>query len=234
MGNNYLLGYKGILNPYTVKRNLRSWTSRLIALLSIGVSVFLFCCKETAQIVDLLNKVVDVLLGILPDLLGFCIGGYAILVAMNNLEKMPAMLKKQEKSDLSYYVNLSADFAMALLIMSILLLCAFLMRFIIDMEIPAINDNVSKIVNLLVLSLLLWAGVLAIIMIMGTVANIFSTSFILQAIAKINNEAEEEKLKENRSKDSDNFTEEIDYVIKTWFGTYMVKKIIKKRNDRSN
>lgn len=226
MGNNYLLGYKGILNPYTVKRNLRSWTSRLIALLSIGVSVFLFCCKETAQIEDLLNKVVDVLLGSLPDLLGFCIGGYAILVAMNNLEKMPAVLKKQEKSDLSYYVNLSADFAMTLLIMSILLLCAFLMRFIIDLEIPAINDTVGKIVNLSVLSLLLWAGVLVIIMIMGTVANIFSTSIILQAVAKVTNEAEEKRIRED--KDTDDNAEEIDYRIKTWFGTYTVKKIIKK------
>lgn len=226
MGNNYLLGYKGILNRYTVKRNLILWPSWMIALLSIGVSIYLFFFKENKQIEDLLNKVVDVLLGSLPDLLGFCIGGYAILVAMNNLEKMPAVLKKQEKSDLSYYVNLSADFAMTLLIMSILLLCAFLMRFIIDLEIPAINDTVGKIVNLSVLSLLLWAGVLVIIMIMGTVANIFSTSIILQAVAKVTNEAEEKRIREN--KDTDNNAEEIDYEIKTWFGTYTVKKIIKK------
>ncbi len=227
MSNNYLLGYKGILNRYTVKRNLRSWTSRLIALLSIGVSVYLFLSKETNQIADLLNKVVDVLLGSLPDLLGFCIGGYAILVAMNNLEKMPAVLKKQEKSDLSYYVNLSADFAMTLLIMSILLLCAFLMNFILDLEIPAVNDTMGKIVNLSVLSLLLWAGVLVIIMIMGTVANIFSTSIILQAVAKVNSEEEKRKL-ENQGNDTDNVLEEIDYEIKTWFGTYTVKKTIKK------
>lgn len=226
MGNNYLLGYKGILNRYTVKRNLILWPSWMIALLSIGVSIYLFFFKENKQIEDLLNKVVDVLLGSLPDLLGFCIGGYAILVAMNNLEKMPAVLKKQEKSDLSYYVNLSADFAMTLLIMSILLLCAFLMRFIIDLEIPAINDTVGKIVNLSVLSLLLWAGVLVIIMIMGTVANIFSTSIILQAVAKVTNEAEEKRIREN--KDTDNNAEEIDYEIKTWFGTYTVKKIIKR------
>ncbi len=226
MGNNYLLGYKGILNRYTVKRNLILWPSWMIALLSIGVSIYLFFFKENKQIEDLLNKVVDVLLGSLPDLLGFCIGGYAILVAMNNLEKMPAVLKKQEKSDLSYYVNLSADFAMTLLIMSVLLLCAFLMRFIIDLEIPAINDTVGKIVNLSVLSLLLWAGVLVIIMIMGTVANIFSTSIILQAVAKVTNEAEEKRIREN--KDTDNNAEEIDYEIKTWFGTYTVKKIIKK------
>jgi len=228
MGNNYLLGYKGILNRYTVKRNLRSWTSRLIALLSIGVCVYLFFYKETNQIADLLNKVVDVLLSSLPDLLGFCIGGYAIFVAMNNLEKMPAVLKKQEKSDLSYYVNLSADFAMTLLIMSVLLLCTFLTRFIVDLEIPAINESVCKIVNLAVLSVLIWAGVLVIIMIMGTVANIFNTSIILQAVAKVINEAEEKRLKEVQNKDTDIFAEEIDYEIKTWFGTYTVKKIIKK------
>ena len=77
-----------------------------------------------------------------------------------------------------------------------------------------------------VLSLLLWAGVLVIIMIMGTVANIFSTSIILQAVAKVTNEAEEKRIREN--KDTDNNAEEIDYEIKTWFGTYTVKKIIKK------
>ena len=168
------------------------------------------------------------LLSSLPDLLGFCIGGYAILVAMNNLEKMPAVLKKQEKSDLSYYVNLSADFAMTLLIMSVLLLCTFLTRFIVDLEIPAINECVCKIVNLAVLSVLIWAGVLVIIMIMGTVANIFNTSIILQAVAKVTNEAEEKRLKEVQNKDTDIFAEEIDYEIKTWFGTYTVKKIIKK------
>ena len=147
---------------------------------------------------------------------------------MNNLDKMPAVLKKQEKSDLSYYVNLSADFAMTLLIMSVLLLCSFLTRIIVDLEIPAINDSVCKIVNLAVLSVLIWAGVLVIIMIMGTVANIFNTSIILQAVAKVTNEAEEKRLKEDQKKDSDSFSEEIDYEIKTWFGTYTVKKTVKK------
>ena len=150
------------------------------------------------------------------------------MVAMNNLEKMPAVLKKQEKSDLSYYVNLSADFAMTLLIMSVLLLCTFLTRFIVDLEIPAINESVCKIVNLAVLSVLIWAGVLVIIMIMGTVANIFNTSIILQAVAKVTNETEEKRLKEVQNKDTDIIAEEIDYEIKTWFGTYTVKKIIKK------
>ena len=229
MGNNYLLGYKGILNRYTVKRNLRSWTSRLIALLSIGVCVYLFFYKETNQIADLLNKVVDVLLSSLPDLLGFCIGGYAILVAMNNLEKMtgyPATF-----GHATVYVRYTAgirSFKNAGLYTygSTTYGGKFDINNWVDNK--AINESVCKIVNLAVLSVLIWAGVLVIIMIMGTVANIFNTSIILQAVAKVTNETEEKRLKEVQNKDTDIIAEEIDYEIKTWFGTYTVKKIIKK------
>ena len=42
------------------------------------------------------------------------------------------------------------------------------------------------------------------------------------------NETEEKRLKEVQNKDTDIIAEEIDYEIKTWFGTYTVKKIIKK------
>ena len=222
-----MLGYKGILNRYTVKRNLRSWTSILTAVLSIGISVWLYFTKDLNPIYEILNKVVEVLLGSLPDLLGFCIGGYAILVAMNNLEKMPVILKKQEKSDLSYYVNLSADFAMTLLIMSVLLLCTFVMRFMIDLELRALSDISGKIVNLVIISLLLWTGVLVIIMIMGTVANIFNTSIILQAVAKLINQEEQTKIKGKQGTTPDGFVEEITYEVKTWFGTYTVKKMTK-------
>lgn len=223
-----MLGYKGILNPYTVKRNLRSWTSILMAVLSIGISVWLYFAKDLNRINEILSKVVEMLLGSLPDLLGFCIGGYAILVAMNNLEKMPAILKKQGKSDLSYYVNLSADFAMTLLIMSVLLLCAFMIHFILDLELPAISDISGKIVNLAVLSLFLWAGVLGVIMIMGTIANIFNTSIILQTVAKLTNQAEQDKIEGDQDSATDGLTEEITYEVNTWFGTYTVKKITKK------
>lgn len=226
MTDKNILGYRGIFNRYTVKRNLRSWVSILIAVQSVCVSVWLFFFKDFEQILNLLNKIIDVLLGSLPDLLGFCIGGYAILVAMNNLEKMPAVLRKQEKSDLSYYINISADFAMTLLIMSALLLCSFILRLIVDLDLTAINDTVGKIINLMVISLLLWAGIVAIFMVMGTVANIFSTSIILHDVARLANE--EDKSKENGNDKEETYAEVKTYEVKSWFGTYTVNKMIKK------
>lgn len=220
-----MLGYKGIFNGYTVKRNIKSWFSLLIAVLSIGVNVWLFFSKDFEQITHLLSDIIDVLIGSLPDLLGFCIGGYAILVAMNNLEKMPALLKKQEKTGLSYYINLSADFAMTLLIMCLLLLSTFIMRFVIGLELPAISESIGKIANLFVITLLLWAGMMVIIMIMGTVANIFNTSIILQTVAKLAIEELDKKVEEPKS---DSISEEVTYEVKTWFGNYVVKRIIKK------
>lgn len=223
MPDKYMLGYKGIFNNYTVKRNLTSRLSLLIALLSIGVSVFLYFYKNYDQIQMILSKIVDSLVGSLPDLLGFCIGGYAIVVAINSLERMPTLLETQEKTGMSYYLNLSADFAMTLLIMSGLLLIAFSAKLVLDMELAASSLLIGKIVNLSVISFFIWAGAMAVFMIMGTVANLFNTSIILQTVAKIESE------KSKMGKDNEDGIEEVTtYDIRSWFGKMTVVRRVKK------
>ena len=164
---------------------------------------------------------VDVFVGCVPDLLGFCIGGYAIIVAINGLEKKPAIIEPLPDKDKSYYQILSADFAMTLIVMCLLLLVSYLIGFLVDLELVAMNEVVGKVTNLLFISFLLWAGTMTVVMLMGTVANLFSTSMILQAAASIAGQTNDKEENEKR--------EASVYKVDCWFGSFTVTRLEKKK-----
>lgn len=214
------LGFRGIFNSYTVKRNIVSVQSIVLAIVSLGICVWLFITKDSGFIYALLGKMAGVFVNSVPDLLGFCIGGYAIIVAINGLEKIPAILKPQPDKGMSYYQTLSADFAMTLVVMCALLLVSYVTSLMVDLELMSVNDVVGKCANLILIAFLLWTGALTVIMLMATVANLFSTSIILLTAATIASNTKEAE--------ENNDSELTVYKIDTLFGPFTVTRFEKK------
>lgn len=215
------MGFNGIFNVYTVKKNIKSGKSYIFAIASLAACVCLYIFKDLDFIYELLGKMVDVFVGSVPDLLGFCIGGYAIIVAINGLEKMPAIIEPLPDKGKSYYQILSADFAMTLIVMCTLLLVSYLTGFLVDLELVAINEVIGKVTNLLFIAFFLWTGAMTVVMLMETVANLFSTSMILQAAASIAGKTNDKEKNEE--------TEVSVYKVDSWFGSFTVTRLEKKK-----
>ncbi|MBR4340930.1 MAG: hypothetical protein IKP89_10000 [Bacteroidales bacterium] len=215
------VGLCGIFNKYTVKRNFVTCKSIALAVASTGMCIWLYFAKDLDFTYNLLGKIVDIFVGSVPDLLGFCIGGYAIIVAINGLDKMQAIVKPLPDKGKSYYHIISADFALTLVEMCVLLLVSYALNFLIDLELLAVSDSLGKVANLFFIASLMWMGVITVIMLMTTVANLFSTSMILQAAAIVAGKAKEQKDNEK--------TEMSVFKVETWFGSFTVTRLEKKK-----
>ena len=223
MSNLDKVGFRGILNRYTIRQNIVSWPNLILGLLFGGVCVWLYFTKDLAFLYKLLGNIVDVFVESIPDLLGFCIGGYALIVAINSLEKMPAILKPQSRSGMSYYQTLSADFALTLMVMCILLALSYVFRLVLDLELISKNEVLGKVANLVVVFIFLWSASLAIMMVFATIANLFSLSVILQTAAGVVGVNEEEK---NKTEEGGN--ELSIYKVDSWLGSFTVTRLQRK------
>ena len=110
---------------------------------------------------------------------------------------------------------------MTLVVMCVLLLVSYAMRFLIDLELSAVSDSLGKVANLFFIASLIWMGVTMVIMLMTTVANLFSTSMILQAAAIVAGKTKEQEDNEK--------TEVSVFKVKTWFGSFTVTRLEKKK-----
>lgn len=220
--NKIALGRRGILNEYTLKHNFVTCKSIALAVASIGMCVWSYFAKDLDFIYNLLGKIVDIFVGSVPDLLGFCIGGYAIIVAINGLDNMQAIVKPlPDKGRKSYYHILSADFALTLVVMCVLLLVSYAMSLLMGLELEAVSDGLGKVANLFFIAPLVWMGGMMVIMLIETVFNLFSTSMIIQTAAIV---AGKTKEKEDKEK-----TEVSVFKVETWFGSFTVTRLEKKK-----
>lgn len=219
--NKIALGFRGVFNEYTLKHNFVTCKSIALAVVSVGVCIWLYFVKDLDFIYNLLGKMVDVFVGSVPDLLGFCIGGYAIIVAINGLDKMQAIVKPLPDRGKSYYHILSADFALTLVVMCVLLLVSYAMSLLIDLELSAVSNSFGKVANLFFIALLVWLGAMMVFMLIETVFNLFSTSMIIQTAAIVAGKTKEQEDNEK--------TEVSVFKVETWFGSFTVTRLEKKK-----
>lgn len=219
--NKIALGFRGVFNEYTLKHNFVTCKSIALAVVSVGVCIWLYFVKDLDFIYNLLGKMVDVFVGSVPDLLGFCIGGYAIIVAINGLDKMQAIVKPLPDRGKSYYHILNADFALTLVVMCVLLLVSYAMSLLIDLELSAVSNSFGKVANLFFIALLVWLGAMMVFMLIETVFNLFSTSMIIQTAAIVAGKTKEQEDNEK--------TEVSVFKVETWFGSFTVTRLEKKK-----
>lgn len=166
---------KGILPRYIIRKFVYSWSM----LLSISISItlwtaVLFCCEDDLYF-SFLSKVVDLILNLLPSILGFCIGGYALIIGAGNLDVLRKMADPMQKRDwLSFFQIMSCVFAASLVIQCFTLLISFVVKILIDIDIPPITDGIAQIMNAGIILVLLFLSTLSITLLHYTVINIFN------------------------------------------------------------
>lgn len=123
----HIPSFKGILNIISHRNTLKKLPFLITFILT---ALFLFIIPNKLNyILNCLSHLTEITLNVFPDLLGFSLGGYALIVGFNNTE----LIKKTSKiDDYSTYQVLSAIFALSVIIQVFSTLLAFLIKFLFD------------------------------------------------------------------------------------------------------
>lgn len=128
---------------------------------------------------EIISSVVDLVLSIIPSLLGFVLSGYALLIGFGNIEII-AKKKANEDNNPTLYQKVSTVFAVSLIMQIMLLVYAFGLKIILKINLPCLSDNflICNLINYTLFALLTFASFYVTMMIKDLVINIFNFSQI--------------------------------------------------------
>ncbi len=171
-------GIIGIIQSYGLSNIIWSFPSITSLLLSILVVGFLYFNQQYNSH-DILIKLSDLSLLIYPSLLGFSLGGYALIIGFGNTSLLKSMTRTKTDKDFTIFQRMNGIFAFGLLLQVLELIFAFIIKFTNILEgsnrisFFLTHPNISQILNLGGNFLLLWWACWSLIMIPFIVSNVF-------------------------------------------------------------
>lgn len=173
--NNF--GIKAVFNLYDIKLLIKGAKSPFI-ITSLIVILFYFFGEIKK---DTLSIVVDLILSIIPSLLGFVLSGYALLIGFGNIEviaKKPKYKQGDNPNKPTLYQRVSTVFAFGLIIQIFLLVITFVIKLILKLDLPCLINTfgVCNAINYIIFIMLVFGLLYVTVMIKDLVINIFNFS----------------------------------------------------------
>lgn len=193
--NRHQYSIRGIFSKYIIRKFLYS-RSMLISIAITAVLSFLIICFRFKNTFDLLEEIIDITMDLIPNILGFCIGGYALIIGIGNidaLKKMSSPMKKRE--NLSFFQILSSVFAGSLILQCITLLLSFVIKIFLKIEIPALSNSIAIVINSLVIIVILFFSTLSIVLLYYTVINLFNYGQSMHFLIRLEKGEQDEQQK---------------------------------------
>lgn len=169
------------------KRLLKSIQIRI----SILVAVLLFALSiyNNINILEMINSLSGRIISLIPNILGFNLGGYVLFVGFNN-ETILKQISDNDDEGYSFYQHMSSIFAWSILVQAITLVIAFFISIIIDFN---INSNCGVCINKIVIFLLFFLSVYSILLIVRIILNVFSLSQVIHFFVTTDNGTDSKK-----------------------------------------
>ncbi len=184
------MSLRGVFNRYILVKIIKSTGTIISLIFALLFVVFLYVyCDSMNELYKFLGKTTDILLSLLPNLLGFCIGGYALIIGVCSMEiikKMSTPLDNN-KNKLSFYQILSSVFASTLIIQCFTLLLTYLVHLFILLELKTSNELLGYAINILLVFILVLFSFLSISLLYYTVINIFNLGQSVHFCVRLNN-----------------------------------------------
>lgn len=190
-------GIRAILRIYDRKLLIKGAIMPFILTFIIAILIFIFGKVD----ISILELVVDQILTIIPSLLGFVLGGYALLIGFGNIEVIAKKSKKDSEisnSKPTLYQKVSTVFAVGLIMQVLLLILTFGLKILLEIKLPCLCDNISicKSINYIIFTFLIFGLFYVVVMIKDLVINIFNFSqvqhFYINKSSKNNGEKKED------------------------------------------
>jgi len=165
---------KGIYTMYVRKKMLCSCGLKISVLFSVLLCIFLSTVDDF-DFFSLLEKIIALNISAFPNLLGFCVGGYALIIGFGHkemLQKMSEPLPKRD--DMSYFQVASSIFAASIIIQIVTFLLSLIISYIIDIGFHTSNECIYKFVNISTITIICFLTIYSVILIYYMVINIFT------------------------------------------------------------
>ena len=189
----HLVNWRGILSILTMHDTFKK--APFWACLSISI-IFAVCSGVFTQNTFIfLQALSEITINVFPNLLGFSLGGYAIVVGFSNTE----LIKRSSKTDKhSIYQIVSAIFALIILCQVFTLLICFVVTWCIKIDLTKLCGyyvlTAATIINAIFLFLLTFGVLYSLIMGYFIVINLFTLSQLNNQFYTL------EKVKEDNNK----------------------------------
>jgi hypothetical protein len=164
--------YKGIFYAYDWKEIKKSKSFRYSIILTLVCQAFRFF-----GILDSFENFqfwVDKSVSIFPSMLGFNLGGYALIIGFGNSELMKSLTTVAPNKKVSSFQMLSAVFAFSILLQLLSFIFAFLSDYFIKLGFSTNSLFLSELINTFFSSILILISLWSLLFIPILVFNIFS------------------------------------------------------------
>ncbi|UHG93403.1 hypothetical protein [Spirosoma oryzicola] len=164
--------YKGIFRAYDFSEIRDSNPFRLSIALSIGI---LFITKFSEKsYYEILTFWVAQIMAVFPNLLGFNLGGYALIVGFGNGNLLKAMTRKAPNKRASIFQKLSGVFAFSILLQLAAFIVAFSVNFLNQYNFKSTNDLIVNTVNGSLVAIVSFLGFWGLFIVPNLVSNVFN------------------------------------------------------------
>jgi len=171
-----LYGWKGLL----------SLENRLLYFSLFIVAIAFMLIKSNSNVIapfDVIVKIVDLAISILPTLLGFNLGAYALIIGfLTSKNLVIALTKNDEDKGANRLERISSVFAMNVITQAFSLLVAFMIKMSIDMNLSEImsrygyHHGYAENINLGILPIILFLTLYSVVLVIQNSINIFDFS----------------------------------------------------------
>ena len=176
----------------------------LYFLVSLGLTIILFLVSlfSNESTYTLIQSIANSTVSVLPNLLGFSLGAYILIVGFGGTEILNVITKPLKgQKNFSFYQKLNAVFGVTVLLEIIALLISFVLIYL-DKSLPILHTvkfsfiyYVIVILNLLVLFIALFAVMYSLFMLINVIKQVFifaQTIHFCVYISKIKEEKEQQ------------------------------------------
>ncbi len=164
--------FKGVFKAYTWKDIRVSYP--FILSISLSVLFLLTSFFSIKNLYEILSIWTNQILTIFPNLLGFNLGGYALIIGFGNTDLIQALTKKRKDKKTSIFQKLSGVFAFTLMLQSLAFALAFIINFSLQLGFSTSNEILSLTLNICAIIILSFLGLWGLLILPVLVANVFS------------------------------------------------------------
>ncbi|AYL97358.1 hypothetical protein [Mucilaginibacter celer] len=173
-----LYGWKELLS----KDNKLFYFTVLIVVLTLA---FILGVNQANLAYNLINRIIDIGIAIIPTLLGFNLGAYALIIGyLSNKNLLDALIEKQGNDSTNYLEKISGVFAINIIMQAFTLLVCFLIKMVItiidsiaisqDLQNFFYSNLYTSIINDLIFMIVTFLTVYSIVLVIQNVINLFN------------------------------------------------------------
>ena len=172
MANQYKMGLKGLFSIYPKINLLKSAAIPFL----IDTVLIIIVVKFKTDTYNLLVFIVGIITSVIPNVLGFILTGYAVIISVTETKYLKIMVKRIQGEKITLYQTVNSTFAFVLLSLCITLILGIIINIVVNAKLVVIDlfANCFCRINIMCLFVLIFLLLYSLFAILDVVVNIFN------------------------------------------------------------